>query len=345
VLKIIILFFSCCFLYCTSTFAQTIGGSAAYSFLKQPATASLASIGGINTSQISNDVGLAYNNPSLLRSNMHQQVNVNFNRFFAGIYQYSLATAFHHQKSNLTHAFGIHFFNYGSIQATDAVGNVYGNFTPSDYAIQYSIAKQYKEKWHLGFTAKWINSNYFIYKSQALAADIGVAFYDSSQQLQCSFLVKNIGTQLNKYAINASQEELPFDVQIGISKKLANAPIQFSLTAHQLQQLNINYQDTIFNNDNLIENKRFSFADKLFSHLVAAVQVYLKEKIELNIGYNFLQRKELSNINISNGLSGFSGGINIRLKKIHIQYATGFYQQNNFNQVGLVFNWNGNPIN
>jgi len=69
---------------------------------------------------------------------------------------------------------------------------------------------------------------------------------------------------------------------------------------------------------------------------LARAKAILKEKIELNIGYNFLQRKELSNINISNGLSGFSGGINIRLKKIHIQYATGFYQQNNFNQVIAV---------
>ncbi|MFY7901020.1 MAG: type IX secretion system protein PorQ [Chitinophagaceae bacterium] len=324
--------------------AQALGGNAAFSFLKQPITTHLAALGNVNTSQIGNHIGLAFNNPALLRPEMDEQVNANFNRYFAGINNYSIISALHHSKKQFTHAMGIHFIDYGKLNATDAVGNILGSFSPRDYVIQYSISKKYKEKWIAGITAKWISSNYFIYKSNAIATDIGIAYFDSSKQLQISFLVKNVGSRLQSYQQNIQKEELPFDVQIGISKKLKNAPIQLSITAHQLQNWNLQYQDTSFNNEQFLDNKTLSFSEKVFSHLVAAAEIYIKDKIVVSMGYNFLQRRELSVRNASNGLNGISGGVSIHLKKIHLQYATGFFQQNTFNQLGITFKWNGNAL-
>jgi hypothetical protein len=45
-------------------------------------------------------------------------------------------------------------------------------------------------------------------------------------------------------------EELPFDPTFGITKKLKNAPLSFSFTAHHLHQFDIRYNDTVFNNEN-----------------------------------------------------------------------------------------------
>ncbi len=69
--------------------AQTLGGNAVFNFLSQPNTAQLSALGGVNISSIGNDVGMSFQNPSLLRDGMHQQINTSFNSFLAGIRNYS----------------------------------------------------------------------------------------------------------------------------------------------------------------------------------------------------------------------------------------------------------------
>jgi hypothetical protein len=44
--------------------AQTLGGSSVFSFLKLSSTPQLIALGGVNVSQPSNDVGLAFSNPA-----------------------------------------------------------------------------------------------------------------------------------------------------------------------------------------------------------------------------------------------------------------------------------------
>ena len=91
--------------------AQTLGGNAVFNFLSQPNTAQLSALGGINISTIGNDVGMSFNNPSLLRYSMHQQVNTSFNAFLAGVRNYSLTTAWHLEPQKTTLAIGANYFN------------------------------------------------------------------------------------------------------------------------------------------------------------------------------------------------------------------------------------------
>lgn len=323
--------------------AQSLGGNAVFSFLNQPNTAQTAALGGINISNLSNDVGLAFNNPALLRKSMHQQLNTSFNSFLAGIKNYSLNTAYHFNQPNITTALGVHYFNYGSAQQTDASGNVIGSFTANDYVLQLSASKQYKDNWFLGATVKYINSNYGMYKSNAVAADVALAFVDTTNFFQASLVIKNVGTQLKKYDASTQKEELPFDVQLGITKKLAKAPLQFSLTAHHLQRFDILYNDTLFKaseGDDSYKKKSYT-AEKIFAHLILATQVFISEKVECTLGYNFLRRHDLNVYNTANNLNGFTLGLGILMKKFHFRYATGFYQRNMVHQVGINLNFKG----
>ena len=65
--------------------AQTLGGGSVFNFLKVPNAPQLSALGGINISQQSNDVGLAFNNPALLSRKMHSQMNAVFNDFYSGV--------------------------------------------------------------------------------------------------------------------------------------------------------------------------------------------------------------------------------------------------------------------
>ncbi len=322
--------------------AQTLGGNAVFNFLKQPLNARLAALGGINVSDISNDVGMSFHNPALLRDGMHRQVSTSFNSFLAGIRNYGVTGAYHLEEAKTNIAFGTNYFDYGTIAQTDASGNVLGSFRPMDYVVQVMASRAYHERFRYGLTLKYIQSSYGQYRSSGLAFDVGVTYYDSSKQLQVSVVVKNMGTQLKTYDGSNRKEELPFDLQAGITKRLENAPFQFSLTAHHLQKFNTYYNDTSFRAS---EGENGYAANttlqKIFSHVVLSAQIFLNEKLEINTGYNFQRRQDLNAYNVTSGLNGFSFGAGLLLNKLHIRYGTGFYQSNLFHQLSLNLNWAG----
>jgi hypothetical protein len=320
------------------TQAQVLGGNTVFNFLNLPNTPQLTGLGGINISQPTNDVGMSFNNPALLKPSMHTQLNTVFNSFYSGINAYDLSFGYHNKKLNTNFAWGLQYFNYGNIQETDASGNVYGTLRPTDWVMQVSASRSYLQKWNYGATVKFINSNYGIYRSNAVAMDVGVLFDDTAALFSASIVTKNAGFQLKKYA-GTSQEDLPFDLQAGISKRLQHAPFSFSLTAYHLNIFDTRYNDTTFNNANGFNqgttNSKFTF-DKFFRHIILATTVYIGDKIEVNAAYNHLRRQELNINKAGNGMNGFSLGVGVLLKKMQIRYARAYYQNNTaYNQFGL----------
>ncbi len=326
--------------------AQQLGGNTVYNFINQPNSAQLSALGGVNISNITNDVSMSFANPALLRQQMNLQLSSSFNNYFAGIRNYSATSAWYLSKSSTNIALGVNYFDYGNITQTDAAGNILGNFHPNDNVLQIMASRKYLQHWWYGATLKFISSNYGQYRSNGLAVDIGINYYDSVHLFQVGFVTKNWGAQLKSYSANSVKEQLPFDMQLGVTKRLAHAPIQFSLTAHHLQAFNMYYSDSSFNNfvgDNS-NSASNSALNKIVSHLVLATQFFISDQLEITAAFNFLNRHDLNIYNTTNGLNGFTLGIGAYLKKIHLRYATGFYQQNMFHQISLNIDWKGNTL-
>jgi hypothetical protein len=318
--------------------SQTIGGNSTFNFLKLSSTPQLAGLGGVNVSQTSNDVGMAFYTPALLQSSMHTQMDAVFNIFYADIKTYHLSLGYHSAELNTNFLWGLQYFRYGSIQETDASGNILGSLRPIDWVMQVSASRNYLQKWTYGVALKFINSNYGQYRSNGIASDVSVLFHDSSNLFSASILAKNMGFQLIKYN-DGSAEDLPLDLIAGLSKKLAHAPISFSITAHHLHQFDIRYNDTTFDNDNFFgstdKNKKFAF-DKIFRHFVIASQIYIGDYLEVSLAYNHLRRQELNIDRGGNGLNGFSAGVGALFNKIQVRYAKVYYQNNTaYSQFGL----------
>lgn len=325
-------------LVCFVSAAQTLGGNSVYNFLKLSSSPLLTALGGVNTSYKTNEAGLSANNPSLLNADLHSQLNVSFTNFLGGIKAYSLTGGYQHNKLNTSFGGHIYFVDYGSISQTDAAGNINGNFRPFDLVVQASAAKKYLDKWNYGASLKFINSNYGLYRSSAFALDAGVHYSDTVNGLSASVLAKNMGVQLKTYA--GQSEDLPFDLQIGLTKKLSKAPLGFSVTAQHLNQFNISYNDTLFNNENALASGN-SFFRKLLNHFVLASHIYLGNNLEATIGYNHLRRSELNIGSAGNGLNGFSMGLRVKFNKLQILYARANYQRNiSYNQLGLTLHMN-----
>jgi hypothetical protein len=326
----------CSFLVFTSS-AQTLGGEAAYNFLKLPPSPNLSAAGGVNVSYVISDINLHLNNPALLNKSVHSQLGFSFNSFFAGVKAYHLAGGYFHEQSKTSFGAGLFYLDYGNIPQTDIGGNEQGEFRPRDMVFQISAAKKYLEKWQYGVSAKLIHSDYGQYRSTALAFDVGLLFADTSHLFSAGILVKNMGVQLSNYT--DAKDELPFELQIGITKRLAKAPLGFSITAQEAHRFTISAWDTTFN-DIGSDNKPSSFS-KIFDHFVLASHIYIGDNLEAIVGYNRLRRNELNIGNSGNGLNGFSMGFNARYKQIHFQYSRAYFQRATaYNQFGINVNLN-----
>ncbi|HZG26107.1 MAG TPA: type IX secretion system protein PorQ [Chitinophagaceae bacterium] len=322
----------------SATSGQTLGGSSVFNFLKLPNTSQLTALGGINISNITDDIGMSFNNPALLRPTMHGQLSTVFNSMYAGIKNFHLMAGFSRERLKTTFAGGVQYLNYGSIPQTNAAGNILGSFRPGDYVAQISASRKYMNNWFYGISLKFINSNYGLYRSNGIAMDAGFSYYDSTSLLQLSLVMKNMGVQLKKYD-GTTSDELPFDVQVGITRRLQKAPIQFSITAHHLHRLYIRYIDTTFNNDNGFnqDDKPGKFSiDDIFQHFIVAAQFFAGDKIEVTTAYNRLRRAELNITGSPNGMNGFSLGVGVLFRKLEMRYARAYYQNNTaYNQFGL----------
>lgn len=316
--------------------AQTLGGQATYQFLSLPAAPQVSALGGMSVAQQSDDLSLAFQNPALLSEKMHTHTALNFNNMYAGVRNYHWMLAYHHPRWKVNFAGAVHFFDYGNVVQTDAAGNTLGAFRPRDYVVQLTASKNYLQRWRVGLSVKFIASDYVLYRSQGIAMDAGWVYRDTANYLQIAVVAKNMGVQWKTYA--GVTEELPFDVRAGISKRLANAPLQFSATYHHVHRFDIFYNDTLFNTDNDLNSRaRTGAIQKFFQHLVIGMQWVIGQRIELSAGYNFLRRAELNVPNAVNGLNGFGLGVGVLLPKLQLRYARSHYQNNTaYNQLGLT---------
>ncbi|KIC93465.1 type IX secretion system protein PorQ [Flavihumibacter solisilvae] len=303
--------------------AQSAGGNAVYNFLRFPANPLASSLGDENITVISREVTMSYQQPSLLREEMHGQLGAVFTPMFDGVKNLHLAGAFHSKSLATTFAGNIRYFSYGELTQTDAAGNIEGSFKPRDFVIQANASRRYGERIYYGAALKYIQSDYGMYRSGAIAMDIGANYYDSSKRLQVGILMKNMGTQLKSYTGQGS-DNLPFDLQAGITKRLARAPIQFSVTVRELHKLVLYEADSTGTFDHIMQ------------HFVFATQFFIADIIEINAGYNHLKRKELGIPNTTNGLTGFAFGTGVILPRLQIRYARNYYSNSKaINQFGF----------
>jgi hypothetical protein len=327
--------FCICFFY---TNGQTIGGHSAFTFLKLPSNPLLTAAGGVNTSCNVTDVGLATNNPALLNNSLHGQLQTGFTSLMGGVKAYTLTTGFYSNNLASTFSGQVYFVDYGTIPQTDGSGNVSGNFRPLDFVIQMGAARKYLQRWQYGMNLKFINSSYGTYGANAIAVDVGLLYTDSANGLTFGVLAKNMGLQLKTFA--GENEDLPFDLQIGVTKLLQHAPLGFSLTAQHSHRFDILYkEDTFMNGDNSTSSN--SFFAKMALHFVLATHIYAGEHLEVIFGYNHLRRTELNVGTTANGLNGFSAGWRVKFEKLQVLYARANYQRHiAYNQVAVTIQLN-----
>ncbi|MEM8890103.1 MAG: type IX secretion system protein PorQ [Bacteroidota bacterium] len=330
-------------LLCLTEVSAQIGGRHVYDFLTLSPSARVVALGGVNISTLDDDVNLAAQNPGLLNDSMHRQATLSWSNYLTDIKYGYAAYAHTFEKIGTVHM-GVQFLDYGTLQGADVFGNLTGEFSAGEYAVYIGAARSYK-RFSYGANLKFISSTLGPgYTSAGVALDLGGSYYSKSRLFSAGLVVKNMGTQLSTYIGNANREPLPFEIQAGISNKLKYMPLRFSITASNLDQFDLIYEDPnaepVFDLAGNEVPPKDQTIDGIFRHFVFGTEFLLGRNLRLRGGYNHLRRRELASEN-RGGLTGFSMGIGIRVKRIAFDYGFSSYGVNSrfqAHQFSLAYN-------
>lgn len=308
--------------------AQITGGQSTFAFLQLSPSARVSALGGNLITVRDDDVNLAYANPALLNSAMHQQIGFSHGFLPAGI-QYGYVSYGHALKSirSTMHA-GVQYVQYGDIEARNENNELEGSFKAAEYAIVAGLGFEAYDRLTVGANLKFITSTLSSYNSIGLTTDLAAAYFDTSGRSVITLLVKNIGSQISTYSPD-NFESIPFEIQLGLSRRLQYLPFRVSIIYQHFQQWDITYddpntveEDNLFGDANPTPSDAGVFFDNLFRHFIFNGEFLLgkKENLRLRIGYNHLLRKEMS-VDGYRSLAGFTFGAGLKINRFRIDYG------------------------
>jgi hypothetical protein len=268
-----------------------------YDFLRLDLSARAAALGGTFVSN-TDDPNVIFYNPAGLKMLDGSPISFSFLKYLLDINFASITYSTELEDIGRVAA-GIKYVNYGTFPGADIYGNPTGNYGAGEAAFILGYSNMIDQNFYYGVNAKFIYSSIADRSSSAIALDLGLNYNIPAQELSIGFAILNAGTQLSSYL--STRENLPLDVTIGASKKLAHVPLRFSLDFHRL---NDDQSDFI-------------------SHLRAftiGTEFTLSKVFTLRLGYDNVKRQELT-IGTLAGLAGFNAGLGAVIKGYSFDYG------------------------
>ncbi|EJW98287.1 hypothetical protein, secreted [gut metagenome] len=280
--------------------------------LRLPVSSHIAALGGENVSVMEDTPWAGRTNPALYSSVSDKSLGLNFmtyanGSFWAGA-QFTKAFGERH-----TGAIAAQMMNYGSMDETDAMGNVLGEFSPKDIIVGAGYSYLLSDHWAGGANLNTIYSKYADFSAFALSVDLGINYFDEEQDFSVSAVLRNIGAPIKSF--DDRTERLPFNLQVGFTKGMSHAPVRISVTMTDLTRWK--------SSDYFVaEEEQLNFGKKLLHHFVVGVDILPTDYLYLSAGYNFRRAYELKAAGSAHGAGlTFGGGLLLSKFKIGASYA------------------------
>ena len=273
-----------------------------YSFLRLPISAHVAALGGDNVSLTNDDATVIFHNPALITDVTDKTLNVNFMTYMEGSTTAS-ASFVRAYKERGSWGISAQYMSYGEIKEMTVANQQTGSFTPKDIALAGSFAYLLSNRISGGITARFISSTIGSYSSAAVAVDLGLSYQNTERGWSVSAVARNLGGQVKAYEDDF--ERIPFDLLVGVSRQLPNAPLTLHATLSRL-----NNWDQAF-----------------IKHLAVGADINLSSSIFVSAGYNFRRSSEMKiyedeDTSASHGAGlSLGGGIELERFKLSVGYA------------------------
>ncbi|MBP6978023.1 MAG: type IX secretion system protein PorQ [Bacteroidales bacterium] len=318
--------FICCFTIKTN---GQVGGDNTYEFLNLTNSARIASIGDKYLIAKDNDITLTLNNPSVITPEMNNFLSLSFVDYFTDI-NYGFAMYSHTFNKIGSFVGAMQFIDYGSFTYADETGQTAGTFGASEYALNIGWGRSLDSSFSIGATLKGIFSSLETYTSYGIAVDVAGTYAPPRSNFAVSLIFRNIGTQIQSY-YSGHPEPLPFEINIGMSKKLKHVPFRYFINYNHIEKWDLTYVDP--NDPGIIDpltgevkNQKgiADFADKFMRHIVVGGEVMPAKFLSLRLGYNYQRRQELK-VYEKPATVGISYGLSLKISNFEISYARSAY--------------------
>ena len=316
-----------CFIATMPVLHAQIGGVSTFQLLDFPTSARAAAMGQYHITTRQSDVSLALENPALLNARMDKHLAVTANSY-VGESNYGSAVYARESDKGTMMMGGLQYLNYGTFTRANQAGDRLGEFSASEANLTVGGARQ-SGRFSMGWRFNLMYGSLESYNSLATAMDFGVTYHDTTSLVTASLVASNLGTMLVPY-VKDNPEPLPLNVQLGVSKRLANAPFRITVLAHHLNipdmtERNVGGSPSIgglgIQND---QDSGPSLGDKVFRHFILGGELIFSENFQLRFAYNHQLRQTMTT-EANQGLVGFSGGVGIGIGKFTINYGIGRY--------------------
>jgi hypothetical protein len=305
-----------------TSFGQS-GGNSTYDFLTLNNSARIAAMGGNFLTVKDNDINVAVANPSLITSEMHNNLSLSYVDYFTDI-NFGYATYGYHTNKLGNFVGTVHFIDYGKFQYADESGATQGNFAANEYSLNLGWGRSLDSNFSIGANLKGIMSNFESYGSFGLAVDVAGTYHNPKSNLTASVVFSNIGRQITYYY--GENQRLPFEIKAGVSKTLQHIPLTFSVLFTNLQRWDLRFdqkdETSSFNEDETTKTKTgiAEIADEAMRHIVLGAELRPFKILRLRAGYNYLLRKEML-VDAKPGTIGWSWGLGVKVYQFEISYA------------------------
>lgn len=309
------------------TYGQ-LGGDNTYEFLNLTSSPRIAAMGGDFLSINDNDITLASSNPSLINPGMHNYLGASFVDYYSDI---NYGHASYSRTFNKAGSFlgSVQYISYGQFDYADETGERSGSFYAGETALSLGWGRQLDSLFSIGSNLKMIFSSFESYNSFGLAVDVAGSYHSRDKSFTASLIAKNIGRQLTTYE-GGNVQPLPFELQLGFTKRLKHLPFRYSMLYNHLEKWNLRYDDprngaTDPITGEVIEDNGFEkFADNFMRHIVIGAELIISKNLSVRAGYNYKRRQELK-LSEKPSTVGFSWGFGFRVSKFHFSYARSAY--------------------
>jgi len=261
-------------------------------------------------------------NPATINFRQDNQLSVNYVDFLADINYGTASYAYlWDRRTQVIHA-GITYINYGTFDGRDEQGNPTGDFSGQEAAVSigYAYNIPYTD-FHIGANIKLITSQLEQFNSFGGAVDLGFIYNYEKWDLNIAGVVRNIGTQFTTFA--GTNEQLPLEINAGISQIVPNVPIRWHLTLENLQLWNVAFENPALAEIDLDGNTSAAdvgFFDNVIRHAIVGVELFPRGGFNIRLGYNFRRNAELRVFN-QRSFAGISAGFGVKIGKVRFNYA------------------------
>lgn len=268
-----------------------------FEFLRVDMSARAAALGGTFVSN-NDDPNVIFYNPAGLNSLSEKPISFSFVKHLLDI---NLASLSYSMAFEDIGRFGsaIKYINYGTFTEADEFGNRGSEFGAGEVAFILGYANALDENFNYGANVKFIYSKIADRSATGIGFDIGLNYIVSEENLAVGFAALNVGAQLTSYY--ETKEELPLDIVIGVSKRLAHLPLRLSLDFHKLNA----------------ESDDFAQRFKAFS---IGAEFTLSKVLRLRFGYDNEKRNDLK-VGTSAGIAGFNAGLGALISNYTFDYG------------------------